>query len=458
MLTTQGPKGFISTDSGKRTESSGVQVVRTDQHDRAGRHGIGPVVAGSVVFGFLAAVVLVVGPFGGAQEDVISGTALLGFAAGWALLALVSARWTDQPQPWAVVPAGVLALAGTGLLVFAPSDGVLDALGWIWPVAVLALVVWMVVSARRQLRGRARVFILYSVFGIMTLAAVGGGYQTISAALDRRAFPMHGQLIDVGGHRLHIQCSGTGSPAVVLEAGLGELAATMSGWIAPAVARDTQVCVYDRAGHGWSDPSTGAQDGLGVATDLHTLLERADVAGPYVLVGHSTGGVYMRVFAAKFPEQVAGMVLLDSQPNDAFTRLPDYPGFYSVFRRAIGLMASLARLGVMRLFYLSDVGGLPPQVRAEERAIHSTAGDNRGSRDEFAAIPAALQQARALESLGDKPLAVVTAVSEAPNGWLPLQDEMAALSTRGVHLVLPDATHASLIEDSATQPSPARRS
>jgi pimeloyl-ACP methyl ester carboxylesterase len=88
---------------------------------------------------------------------------------------------------------------------------------------------------------------------------------------------MHGQLIDVGGHRLHIECSGTGSPAVVLEAGLGELAATMSGWIAPAVARDTQVCVYDRAGHGWSDPSTGAQDGLAVATDLHTLLERADV-------------------------------------------------------------------------------------------------------------------------------------------------------------------------------------
>jgi len=398
-------------------------------------------------FGLLAALVLVVGPFGGEQEHVISGTALLGFAAGWALLAACSARWTGQPQRWAFVPAGVLTLAGAGLLVFAPSDGTLDTLGWVWPPAALALIVWMVVHARRQLRSRTSVFILYPVFGIMTLAALGGAYQTIGTALDRRAYPMHGQLIDVGGHRLHIECSGTGSPAVVLEAGLGELAATMSGWIAPAVARDTQVCVYDRAGHGWSEPSTGAQDGLAVATDLHTLLERAAVAGPYVLVGHSTGGVYVRVFAAKFPEQVAGMVLLDSQPNDAFTRLPDYPGFYSVFRRAIGLMPSLARLGVMRLFYLSDAGGLPPQVRAEERATHSTAGDNRGSRDEFAAIPAALQQARALESLGDKPLAIVTAGSEAQNGWLPLQDEMATLSTRAVHLVLPDATHASLIED-----------
>jgi pimeloyl-ACP methyl ester carboxylesterase len=137
----------------------------------------------------------------------------------------------------------------------------------------------------------------------------------------------------------------------VLEAGLGEPASNMAGWIAPAVARDTQVCVYDRAGLGWSEPATGAQDGLAVATDLHTLRDRAHVAGPYVLVGHSTGGVYMRVFAAEFPEQVAGMVLLDSTPNDAFTRLPDYPGFYSLFRRAIGLMPSLARVGVMRLSY-----------------------------------------------------------------------------------------------------------
>ena len=91
--------------------------------------------------------------------------------------------------------------------------------------------------------------------------------------------------------------------------------------------------------------------------------------------------------------------------------------------------------------------GLPPQARAEERAMRSLARASRGFRDEFAAVPAALQQARALDSFGDKPLAVVTAGSGSQDGWLPLQDEMAALSTRGRTLVVPDATHASLIED-----------
>jgi hypothetical protein len=86
----------------------------------------------------------------------------------------------------------------------------------------------------------------------------------------------------------------------------------------------------------------------------------------------------------------------------------------------MGLMPSLARLGVMRLVYLSDDGGLPPQARTEEHAIHSTAGDNRASRDEFATIPAALQQARALDSFGDKPLAIISAGSETQDGWLPL--------------------------------------
>ena len=452
MLRTSGASRVrvIATDAKNSAVSSQAQAVRTDQHDTA-RHSrigsVGPVVIGSMLFGVLAAVVLVVGPFGGAQEHVISGTALLGFAAGWALLAAGSTRWTAQPQRWAFVPAGVLALAGAGLLVFAPGDGALDTAGWVWPPAALALVVWMVARARRRLRSRTRASVLYPVFGIMTLAALGGAYQTIAAALDRGAYPMHGQLVDVGGRRLHVECSGTGQPTVVLEAGLGEIAATMSAWLAPAVARDTRVCVYDRAGHGWSDPSAGVRDGLAVATDLHTLLERAGVAGPYILVGHSTGGVYVRVFAAAFPEQVAGMVLVDSQPNDAFTRLPNYPGFYSVYRRVIALMPSLARLGVVRLSYLADAGAVPAQARSEERAIHSTAGDYRSSRDEFAAIPAALEQARALVSIGDKPLAIVTAGSGSQEGWLPLQEEMAALSTRSVHQVVPEATHASLVDD-----------
>ena len=221
----------------------------------------------------------------------------------------------------------------------------------------------------------------------------------------------------------------------------------MAGWIAPAVAASTKVCVYDRAGRGWSEPAAAPQDGLATAAALHTLLARAHVGGPYVLVGHSTGGVYMQIFAATYPGQVAGMVLLDSQPPTAFTSLPGYPGFYSTFRKASALFPTLARFGVLRLVYSSAVSGLPPQARAEERASWSTASHNRSVRDEFLELPTALTQAQALKSLGGKPLIVVTAVKNAQTGWLPQQDKMATLSADSVHRVMQNATHTSLTED-----------
>src|SRR5258707_14469405 len=130
-----------------------------------------------------------------------------------------------------------------------------------------------------------------------------------------------GQLIDVGGHRLHLNCAGTGRPTVILESGLGEAGAYW-GLISSAVARDTRVCVYDRAGRGWSDPAPVPQDGFAVARDLHVLLERGLVPGPFVLVGHSSGAQYVRIFAGRYPEHVAGMILLDGQPAEEFEGLP----------------------------------------------------------------------------------------------------------------------------------------
>jgi pimeloyl-ACP methyl ester carboxylesterase len=258
---------------------------------------------------------------------------------------------------------------------------------------------------------------------------------------------MPGQLIDVGGYKLHINCTESGTPAVFLEAGLGEPSPMMAGWIAPAVATSTKVCVYDRAGRGWSQPAPAPQDGLATAAALHTLLARAHVRGPYVLAGHSTGGIYMQIFATAYPGQVAGMVLLDSQPPDAFTSLTSYPGFYSGFRKASALFPSLARFGVLRLFYTSAASGLPPQARAEERAFWSTASHYRSLRDEFLELSAALTQAQALKNLGGKPLIVVTARKDALTGWLPLQDKMATLSTNSIHRVMQNATHTSLTED-----------
>jgi pimeloyl-ACP methyl ester carboxylesterase len=411
-----------------------------------GKGHIGLIVAGSLLSGLVAAIVLVVGPLGGSQEHVITGAVLLAFAFGWALLALLSSRWTDQPQRWAAVPAAFMALFGAGLIVFAPGARALNVVSWLWPLPVLALVVWMIAVARRQLHSHTRRWLLYPVFGVLALAAIGGAYQTIAASVDRASAAMPGQLIDVGGHRLYLHCTGSGSPTVVLESGASESSAYW-GWIAPAVARDTRVCVYDRAGRGFSEPAPSPQDGIGTATDLHTLLDRAHIAAPYVLVGHSSGGPYVRIFASRYPDQVAGMVQLDGQPPDVMSKLPGFPAFLKTYRTLSALLPSLARLGVFRLADLSSSGGLPTQARDDERATQSSAELARSTRDEFSQLQTALTQAQALKSLGDKPLIVVTAAKEAQDGWLPLQEAMAALSTNSIHRVLPNTTHASLIED-----------
>jgi pimeloyl-ACP methyl ester carboxylesterase len=177
------------------------------------------------------------------------------------------------------------------------------------------------------------------------------------------------------------------------------------------------------------------------------LLSRAGVEGPYVLVGHSSGGAYVKVYAAAYPDEVAGMVLLDAQPSEAMTRLPDYPTAYAALRRGMALAPSLARLGAMRLFYKTAVAGLPASARDEVRTGWSSADRYRSLREELVALPEALDESRALTSLGDEPLVVVTAVDGAQEGWLPLQEEMAGLSTNSVQWVLPGATHASLTED-----------
>jgi pimeloyl-ACP methyl ester carboxylesterase len=408
---------------------------------------VGLVVAGSMLSGLVVALVLVVGPFGGAQEHVIMGTALLGWALGWALLAVLSIRWSDQPQRWAVLPAALMALAGASLLILRPDASAMNLLGWIWPLALIALAVWMTVQAHRRLRSLARRLVLYPLFVGLVVAGVAGSYETIQERVDRSATAMPGHLIDVGGRRLYLHCTGSGRPTVVLVSGLAETSTYWGGWIAPAVAQSTTVCAYDRAGQGWSDPPASPQDGVAVATDLHTLLDHAQIPGPYVLVGHSTGGAYIRVFAARYPDQVAGMVLLDSQPNEAFTGLPDFPSSYSTIRRASALFPSLARVGVFRLVNQFASDPLPVSTRDEERAVISTANLNRIQRDEFAELPMTLTEAAALTTLGDRPLIVVTAAKGAQAGWLPHQDKMTGLSTNSAHRVLPDTDHPGLIHD-----------
>jgi pimeloyl-ACP methyl ester carboxylesterase len=426
---------------------------RPSHPDPGPRGKIGWIVAGSLATGLLAAVLLAAAPFIPAEERAVTGAVLCGFALGWAMLAVLSVRFTDQPQQWAAAPALLMGLGGLLLVGF--GSPVHQVLNWVWPPAMLVLAVWMLVCVHRQLHSRGGRWLLYPVIAMLALASIGGGYETLREAADAKAYPMPGRLIDVGGHSLHLSCTGSGTPTVVLEPGGGGMSSIL-GWIAPAVARDTRVCVYDRAGRGWSEPADTAQDGAQIATDLHTLLQRGHVPGPFVLAGHSFGGLYVLTFAARYPDEVAGMVLVDSTaPASAAnpgTPSPGHGGSNDAMSRVSALVSTAARLGLARLYAQSDFGSLPPRSRDEVRASVATAGMLRSTIDEYVQATASIEQAAALRDFADKPLIVLTAGSGHDAAWSAAQNRMATLSTNSVHRIIDGATHEDLItneEDAA---------
>ena len=401
--------------------------------------------AGSLATGLVVALLLPFAPFIPAEESAITGAVLMGFALGWAMLAVFSARFTDQPQRWAAVPALFMGVGGLLLIAFgSPVHRVLD---WVWPLALLVLAIWMFIRVRRELHSRSGRALLYPVIAFLALASIGGAYATVGAAADARAYPMSGQLIDVGGHRLHLNCTGSGSPTVVLQPGGGDMASSM-GWIAPAVAQHTRVCVYDRAGRAWSEPADNPQDGYQVATDLHTLLRSAHVPGPYVLAGHSFGGQYVLAYTARYPDDVAAMVLIDA------TNTPSSPkpgatadggtGSHGVIRRISTLVSISARLGLARLYARTAYGDLPPQSRDEVRAQIAKASNLGSSIEEFAMGGTFAEQAATLQSFGGKPLVVLTAGIGSDASHQAAQDHLATLSTNSAHHVI-EAVHEELM-------------
>ncbi len=391
---------------------------------RRHRIGIGKIVVLSLGAGLAAAVILPFIPWPTVDANFATAMVLLGFAIGWALLAALSARFTDQPQRWAYAPALFMA-AGAVLLLFLP-DAVLAALDWVWPPALLVLVVWVFRRAKRDLRSRTRTSLLNPVLAVLVLFALGGAYEVIGRATEP-SVAMRGELVDVGAYRLHLECTGTGAPTVILEPGGGASGATLD-WITPEVARHTTVCVYDRAGKGWSDAAQTAPDGAQIATDLHTLLERADVAGPYVLAGHSFGGLYVMRYAAQYPDEVAGMVLIDSttpntNPIPGATERSD-----TFLRHFSALVSATARLGMGRL-------------------LGASAMEMQSFIDEYVTANRSASEAGELKSLDGKPLFVLTAEQGNSEGWMPHQDAMATLSTNSLHEIVPGATHQSLVDN-----------
>lgn len=438
--------GHNDPESEQTTASPTTTGPANPAHPRPTRWPMRVVVALSLFVGLAAAAAGVVGSAGG-TEPVVDALVLLGFAAGWALVLVLSVRFTDLPQRWAAVPAAVMGVGGAALLEFTPSSSTMDALGWVWPPALAGLLGWITIRIRRELPHGGGRWMLYPVIAVTAIAAVGGGFHTVTQAIDQAtAEARPGQLIDVGDHRLFLSCTGSGEPTVILEPGLGGTSAAW-GWIAPTVAAHTRVCVYDRAGRGRSEPAPEPQDGDQIATDLHTLLERAGVTGPLVVVGHSLGGLYVLDYAARYPQQVAGMVLVDATPPTAFTSLPDYPAIFDMLTTMTGMSPGLARLGVTQLVNGLSDAELPSPARDQVRADSSTAGQARSERDELAMVPTMMARAGAVTDLGDLPLSVLTASVDTQTGWLTAQTDLAALSGNSVHQVVAGAGHQSLLDN-----------
>src|SRR5215204_6411994 len=300
---------------------------------------------------------------------------------------------------------------------------------------------------KRGLGSWIRRGLVWLVGGLLTLAVIGAIYQVVATQIDQRTYPPPGEMVDVGTHSLHINCLGESGPTVILEAANFGMSAH---WVRvqQQLAKTTRVCAYDRAGLGWSEAGPEPRDARQISSELHTLLNgAADTEGPYVLVGHSYGGLYARMYAARYPNQVAGVVLVDSSHPEQFTRSPEGQAMYEKTRRMGAVIPWLTRLGVIRLtnFYPAHPD-LPSQQRAQIEAFNSSTQQVITTAEEFRATPETNSQVRSTQSLGDTPLAVVSA-GEQSSSWLEMQEELAALSPDSIHRVVEGATHESLLYD-----------
>src|SRR5215212_7643357 len=233
-------------------------------------------------------------------------------------------------------------------------------------------------TARRLMR-RIGMALLGLVVALLALAVAGAIYQVIATELAERAFPPPGEMVDVGGYSLHINCVGQGSPTVVLDAGSGLFSAQ---WVRVQreVSGTTRVCAYDRAGMGWSEMGPDPRYAQQITIELHTLLGKAGIEGPYVLFGHYFGGMYMQTYAARYPDEVAGVALVDSSTDpDQFSQRPDARDSQEPQKQQSAAVSQLerfgvslpARLGIVRLLSMLDPASpeLPQQQRAQIDAL-----------------------------------------------------------------------------------------
>ena len=302
------------------------------------------------------------------------------------------------------------------------------------------------------------------------LVLTGVLYQAVGAARDRRRFTPPGTLAPVGDHRLHYRCDGNGTPAVILEAGIAASSLTWSR-VQPAIARDTRVCSYDRAGLAWSEGASSARSMDALVSEMRMLFKSAGIPPPYVLVAHSFGALVIRAFARAHPAEVAGLVFVDPlHPEEWCDPSPNQQQMLrgGIFLSRVG--GVLARLGMVRFslallsggapaaprqfsrmfgrkaaalleHLVDEVQKLPPEVLPSVQAHWSSPKAFRGMWQHLAAMPScSAHLAGNADAFADIPVVVLSAGTRAPR-WLAADAALAKVSSNGRHIVSPTSGH-----------------
>jgi len=275
--------------------------------------------------------------------------------------------------------------------------------------------------------------IVFVLGAFLIVAALSGAtYQWLATRQDLAATPPPGHLVDIGGYRLHLWCTGNGAPAVILDTGLG---GSTVGWgfVQPDVARFTRVCSYDRAGMGYSDPGPSPRTARQIASELVRLLDRSGM-GPVVLVGASIAGFNVRVFASDHPERAAGLVLVDASHEADAHEVPSMARFVPV----------LSTLGVLRLLGVSfgeRVESLPPSVQRYAKATSFRSAGYQAAADEIIHIEESVSEVRSSRRQLTIPVVVVTGARGANENWRKLQHDLTSLSERGCLMIARQSGH-----------------
>lgn len=303
---------------------------------------------------------------------------------------------------------------------------------------------------------------------LIALLCCGIAYQFISTKLDNIHYPPPGKLIDIGGYKLHINCSGQGAPSVILDAGMGHFSIDWT-LVQPEVAQFAHVCSYDRAGLGWSEESPLIRTSENIVKELHALLHNAKIPQPYILVGHSLGGINMRLYANTYPDEVFGLVLVDSSHELQEEKEKEIDFHFpaeeprSYLQQIIKWLAT-SRLGqisgIMRLHlqsvYKDHLTTIPQSIRAARLSRMLSPASWRTN--EWAPFVESLKQLEQSKNLlGNKPLTVITAGKAFDPAtpeehckhqtefyekiWQPLQKDLVKKSTRGKQIIAEKSCH-----------------